>query len=237
MKKLFVSVLMLISVASFAQTVDEVIAKHIAARGGAEKLNALKSVKMEANMSVAGMEVPVKIAVVPGTGMRMDVTAMGSDIITVVDTTGGWIVNPMNGISEPQKVAIGDVKSEIIQMDLSNGLLNYKASGSTVELLGKEAVKGADAFKVKLTLKNGSVITHYIDVTNFNLVKTARMANVAGQEFEGNFTYSNHKAVDGIVFPFSYEVEHPQFGAMATTFTKIEVNPTIDAAIFAIQKK
>ena len=36
--------------------------------------------------------------------------------------------------------------------------MDYKTKGSTVELQGKEAVGGADAFKLKLTLKNGAAI-------------------------------------------------------------------------------
>ena len=95
---------MLVSVVSFAQTADEVIASHIAARGGAEKLSAVKSVKMESNMAVAGMELPVKMCIVNGVGTRMDLNAMGSDMTTVVDSTGGWAINPMAGGTDPIKI-------------------------------------------------------------------------------------------------------------------------------------
>lgn len=237
MRRILSSILMLVSVVSFAQTADEVIASHIAARGGAEKLSAVKSVKMESNMAVAGMELPVKMCIVNGVGTRMDLNAMGSDMTTVVDSTGGWAINPMAGGTDPIKGTAADLKGALVQLDLSNGLLDYKTKGSTVELQGKEAVGGADAFKLKLTLKNGAAITHFIDAKSYNLVKTVAVANLGGQEFEATTSYSNFKAVDGIVFPFMNEVSHPQFGSMATTLTKIEVNPTIDPAVFAFPKK
>ena len=39
-------------------------------------------------------------------------------------------------------------------------LIDYKAKGHTVELLGKDKVEGTDCYKLKVTLKNGDVRTY-----------------------------------------------------------------------------
>lgn len=237
MRKVFLSILMLVSVASFAQTADEVIANHIAARGGADKLNAVKTLRMVADMSVAGMSIPVKMVLINGVGMRMELNAMGSDIVTVVDSTGGWAINPMGGSGDPVKGNASDLKGALTQIDITGGLLNYKEKGHSAELVGKEAINGNDAFKIKLKLKNSAEVTYFFDSKTYNLVKNIAVANLGGQEFEASTFYSNHKAVDGVVFPMDSEVSHPQFGTMATTYKTIEVNPAVDSTILAFPKK
>ena len=57
---LFVMFLVSVQFAS-AQTVDDIIDKYIAARGGKEKLTAIKSIYMEGSREMMGNEVMVKV--------------------------------------------------------------------------------------------------------------------------------------------------------------------------------
>jgi hypothetical protein len=62
MKHLRIALFTLASFIAFnasAQTVDEIIDKHIEAVGGKDKIAALKSVRMETNLSIQGMDIPV----------------------------------------------------------------------------------------------------------------------------------------------------------------------------------
>ena len=45
--------------------------------------------------------------------------------------------------------------------------MDYKAKGHTVELVGKEKVEGTDAYKLKVTLKNGDVRYIYLDAETY----------------------------------------------------------------------
>ena len=64
-----------------AQTADEVVSKHIEARGGKEKLMAVKSVIMENTIGVQGMELNNKMSIVIGKAMKSETSVMGNDII------------------------------------------------------------------------------------------------------------------------------------------------------------
>ncbi len=237
MKKLLLIAALFISVTAQAQTADEIVAKHIEARGGAAAFTTLKTVKMEATLAVAGIEAPTKIAVVNGKAHRMDVSAMGNDITTVINGTMGWGINPMAGSGKPEAMPAELLKGTSTQTDLSGGLLNYKDKGNTVELLGTEKLTSGDAFKVKLTLKDGAVITHFFDAKTFYIVQTKANMNVGGQSFDADVLYSGHKATEGIVFPMTQEItNHPQYGSMISTYTKIEVNPAVDEAVFVMPK-
>jgi outer membrane lipoprotein-sorting protein len=234
MKKvmLAIAVALASAVSINAQTVDEVIDSHIKARGGAEKLSAVKTAKMEATMSVMGMDLPLKMSLVQGRAVRTDISAMGQEVITVIDGDKGWILAPPMGVTTPTAMPEDQLKSSASQMDISNGLLNYKASGAMAELIGKEKIDGADVFKVKMTLKNGMAVTHYFDAGTYNLIKSGLKVG----DTDAFVTMSNYKMVDGISFPFTTEVTNPQMGAMVTNFSKIELNTPVDEAIFAMPK-
>ena len=49
------------SVAVFAQNADEIISKYITTIGGADKLKAIKGIKMEMTANAQGMEIPVEM--------------------------------------------------------------------------------------------------------------------------------------------------------------------------------
>jgi len=234
MKKIVLSmaVAFMTTAASMAQTADEILAKSIEARGGAEKMNSLKSMRMECTTSVMGMELPTKIQIVNKRGVRSDVEVMGQKITQTIDGDKGWMINPMQGGSDPVELPADQVKASASQMDLS-GVTNYKNAGTTAELLGKEMVDGTETFKVKTTSKDGLIITHFIDTKTYYIVKSI----IKVQETEVETKMSNYKVVDGIAFAHTTEMSNPQAGSIITTITKLEVNPTIDEAVFAMPKK
>ena len=58
------------------------------------------------------------------------------------------------------------------QADIDGPLVDWKSKGSRIELLGREAVDGHDAWKLKLTLKSGGILTAYVDAKSANLIRT-----------------------------------------------------------------
>src|SRR6185503_19908507 len=58
---LFFSLTFLFCVQASAQTVDEIIKKHLEARGGVEKVKAIKSVKASGRILQQGLEIPITI--------------------------------------------------------------------------------------------------------------------------------------------------------------------------------
>ncbi|WP_428661280.1 outer membrane lipoprotein-sorting protein [Runella sp.] len=236
MKKLIVLIALFAGTAMTvaAQTAEEILNKSIQARGGAEKLNSLKSLRMEGTLSVMGMDIPTKSVIVHKRGMRNEMDAMGQSIIMAIDGDKGWMINPMAGTT-PVALPEDQLKASVSQLDLS-GITNYKSVGTTAELLGKETIDGTEVYKVKMVSKDGTSMTHFIDSKNFNIIKTAIKVNVSGQDVEVETKMSNYKVFDGISFPTITEITNPQAGVITTTITKVEVNPTIDVSIFAMPK-
>lgn len=227
----FLLVASLFSVSAFAQTADEVIAKHIDALGGAAKLATLKSVRMESNLSVQGMDIPVVTTKVHNVGQRVDISAMGMDGYIITTATKGWTYMPFMGQSAPEAMPEEQVKEGADELDLNGPLFNYKEKGSTVELLGKEDIDGTSTFKIKLTTKAGKSRTYFLDAKTFFIIRMTAKATVMGQEQEMTVNYGDYKAVDGVFFAHTIG---GAFGQGDMTVTKIEINKPIDEKIFTV---
>lgn len=220
---------------TFAQTAEEVVAKHIEATGGADKWNAVKGLEMNMKTSVQGMDVEIKSTVLTGKALKSTVSVMGQEMVTAVEGETGWMNAPamMGGTGEPQDMPGAMVKETRKQLEVGGALLNYKQKGTTLEMLGKEKLDGVEVFKIKATEKNGDAVTYYISATNYYTLKTSGKVNIQGKESEVDVTYSNFKQVDGLTFPFTREQPNAQMGGMMTIETdSIVLNPKIDELIF-----
>lgn len=219
-----------ITVGLNAQTIDEIVGKHIEALGGKDKLQALKSVKMEANLSVQGMDIPVVITRVHNVGQRVDISAMGMNGYVITTPTAGWQYMPFMGQTAAEALPEDAVKESADELDLSGSLFNYKEKGNALELVGKEAVDGTDCYKIKLTTKTGKTRTLFIDPKNYYLIRLVQKANVMGQEQEVTVSYGDYKKTDdGYVFAHTIS---GAFGQGDMTVTKIEVNKPVDEKLF-----
>src|SRR3954447_16350203 len=87
-----------------AQTVNDIVNKHIEAMGGKSKLSQLKSIHMDMSMQMMGNEVPSSVIIVEGKGVKSETDLQGQKIIQVVTDTGGWMINPMMGVTTPQPI-------------------------------------------------------------------------------------------------------------------------------------
>ena len=223
-----------ITIPAAAQTVDEIIAKNTAAKGGADKLKAVKTVRMTGKMTIApGVEAPIVMELQREGGMRIDITVQGMVVSQGYDGTKAWMVNPLQGSKAPQEMSADDTKSVEEQADIDGPLIDYKAKGHTVELLGKEKVEGSDAYKVKVTMKNGTIRTFYIDAEHFLEIKEESKRMQRGTEVEGDTIYGDYKEVGGMMF--AHSIDGGQKGAPArqkVVVDKIEINVPIDASRF-----
>jgi outer membrane lipoprotein-sorting protein len=217
-----------------AQTIDEIIAKSIEARGGEAKVRAVKSIRMTGKFEVGpGMTAPTTMVIKRPGMVRMEFTVQGMTAIQAYDGKEGWSVMPFQGKKDAEPMAADDIKEMEDQADFDGPLMDYKAKGNTVEFLGKDKVEGSDAYKLKVTRKNGNVETSFIDADTGLEVKSITKAKVRGNEMEVETTYSDFRNVEGLILPFAIEtgpVGTPQ--KQKFTVEKVEINPDLADAQF-----
>lgn len=213
-----------------AQTADEVIAKHLQARGGLEKIRAVQSLRFTGRMELGpGLEAPFVQEVKRPDKTRLEFTVQGMTGIQAYDGKSGWQVMPFAGKTDAEPMSPDDLKDAEEQADIDGPLVDYKTKGHTVELLGKEKVEGSDAYKLKLTLKNGNIHTLYIDADSYLDVKDISKRTIRGSETEIESMSGEFKEVNGLLFPFA--IEQGEKGSPQKrhiVLEKVEVNPSLD---------
>lgn len=219
---------------TMAQSVNEIVDKHIAAMGSIEKWNALKSVEMNTTFTIQGMEIENKIVIFNKKGLRSDIAVMGQKIVTAIDGDQGWMIRPtmMGGTGEPEDMPNALVKQTKAQINLGGSILNAKATGDTISLMGKEKLDGADVFKLRIADKKGESFYLYVSTDTYYVLKSTGFSNIQGKNTEISVTYSNFKTIEGLVFPHTMETPSPMGGDMMTVeTTAITLNPKTDEAI------
>ncbi len=228
----------LCTVSLSAQTVDQIIAKHIEAMGGTAKLEALKSVRIAAQMKAMNVEIPVTTTIIQNQGFRTETTMQGMTIVQVVNGTTGWMINPLTGQTKATAMPEDAVKPLSGQTDLT-GLYNYQAKGYTLKLDGEENLDGARVYKITATLKNGVKQVNYISKDTYYILKIVASLPIEGQNVVTESKQSDFRKIDGITFPFSNEVTTSAMPDMnmLNKIISVEVNPKISPTIFDMPKE
>ncbi|HXH39950.1 MAG TPA: hypothetical protein VNN08_15070 [Thermoanaerobaculia bacterium] len=227
----------LLTVSAFGQTADELLEKNLKAMGGKDKLKALQSVRMTGTMKMGPMEAPFVITKARPSGMRFDFTIQGLTGSQGYDGTTGWMLMPFSGNKDPQKMTDEMLKDVRADADFDGPMFDYKAKGNKVEYVGKEDLEGTPAFKLHVTTKEGKETNVYLDGETYLTVRTESTRNVQGQDLEMQTTIGDYKTVDGLMFPYSMESHvkgKEQMGGQAINIDKIELNPKVDVAVFAM---
>lgn len=227
-KKMLLPVLALVvSVVTYAQNADEVIAKYINAKGGADNLRKIESLVMKGNLNINGMQIPVTITSVNNTGMRVDFTFNGMSGYQIITKDAGWDFNPFMGQTKAEPMTSEDVKNQQDALEVRDDLLDYASKGSSVAYMGTEDVEGTECHKLQLTLNGGKQKTYFIDTDGFMLVKSSEKATVNGQESERSTMYSNYKMIGDVLFAHNIAAD---MGPIE--MESIEINPTVDSNLF-----
>ncbi|HEV7229678.1 MAG TPA: outer membrane lipoprotein-sorting protein [Bacteroidia bacterium] len=240
LRSTFTALLLFAASTAFCQTADEIVQKHVKAIGGADKINAVKTVKMTGKLSSQGMELPMTMYVKLPHSMRTEITVQGLSIVSAVDskTLSGWYTNPMSGdksaqkMNQEQAVAMQDQCDDVL-----GPLTNYKEKGGTIELIGKDDVEGTEVYKLMLTKKNKDVAYYYLDASTYLVVKETSKVKFQDKEIESESYYSNYKTIDGITFATTQEEKEGGQLQSQIKIEKIEVNVPVDESLFAMPVK
>jgi outer membrane lipoprotein-sorting protein len=235
---LIVAVGLLASVAAApAQTADEIVANNLAARGGLAKIKAIQTIKETGQLAAQAMQASLTITAKRPNMMRQDVSIMGMSMVRSFDGTTAWMMQSggQTGTPPPAPVVVPEPDASQIrdQANFDGPLVDYKAQGTTVDLVGTETLNGRKVYHLKLTTKDQHVIHCYID-TETNL--EARIVNeVQGGSIEQQL--SDYREVDGLKFPFLVRTMQGGNVIAELQITKVELNQAVDDSIFKMPGK
>lgn len=237
------SVLMILGSFAAAQTVEEVVASNLEAKGGEEAWMALETGRMTGNMRMGGgaagaLEMPFSVEFKKPHKIRLEFTMQGMTAIQAFDGEIGWAILPFLGKTEPEEMAEDQVKQLKNQADFEGVLVNYEEKGHTVELVGQEEVDGTPAYKLKVTRADGDVDYLYLDEEYFVEFKMEAQREVQGSETTIATVLGDYKEVDGLLFAHSMEMSFGGGDAQQViTIEKIELGVDLPDERFAMPAK
>ena len=222
---------------SFAQTADELVAKNIEAKGGMDKIQAVKTTRMTGKTVFPGGFVG---AVSQENGrpnlVRETFSLQGMTAVQAYDGSSGWQIQPFGGRKDPQLMGEDDLRDLLIDSDFDGPMVNYKEKGNTVEYLGHDVVDGDDALRLKVTLKNGDILYYYLDPDTYLEIRRETQEFIRGSVRENASEMGSYKPVAGVMYPFSIASgpKNDPNSWQTTTVDKIEVNVPLDNSQFAV---
>ena len=237
------ALVILLPASGTAQTVDEIVARHVEARGGAEKLKAIQTIKITRTVATPFTDLKVIIYRKRPQLYRVEqgpATGGAALIPRAINADAVWDTGPGGKITTRPDAAAAEARD--LDADFDGLLVDWQQKGHTVTLEGKETLPGGgDTYKLNVTTKSGAVRTVYLDATTYLDRRHTGLLNLpGGRQFSTSVDFGGWKEVNGVKFPFDISEERTgkepvQSYVMYTE--KIEVNIPMDDGLFAMPSK
>ena len=216
-----------------AQTAEELVNRNLHAKGGLDKIKALRTLRETGKLQNGGFTAQVGQDSMAPNLIRQTYTVQGMTQIQAYDGTSGWKISPFEGRKDPELLGEEELRDLIEDAIFLGPLVDYQAQGSRVEYIGKDLLDGDDVYRLKVTLKNGDIYYYYLDPETFLEIRVERVQFIRGAVHESLVEFGSYKLVAGVYMPFTLETGSKQSPERTkVTIDKIEPNVTLDPAEF-----
>jgi outer membrane lipoprotein-sorting protein len=216
-------------------TVDEIVAKHLATKGGAEKWKTIQTQKMTGVAISQGFQLAMTVYAKRPNVSRQELTVEvpGQPVMTIVNLFDGnkaWMINPMSGNAAPQAMPDAETAVAKAQSDFDGALVDYKAKGYTVTLVDQARVFGRPSYHLRLTRADVPTQHIYLDQQTFTEMRVG-VEGLTATETD----LSDYKSVDGIMVPHTIKISQGGQVVAEMKISKVEFNTPLDDGLFRIK--
>lgn len=198
----------------------------------AEREAAAKAAQADASKQV---QLPFRLEMKRPNKSRLEIDFDGKTAVQVYDGQNGWKLRPYLNRDDAEPFSSEELRAQQNQADLEPPLVDYAAKGGQVALEGTDKVDGHNAYRLKLTLKDGTVRHVWIDAQSFLDVKVEGVPRRMDGTMRAVWIYQrDFKSVQGVKVPYLYETTHqgsPQSHRMV--IETVTVNPPLADARFS----
>lgn len=225
-----------LSILASSQTAEELVNKNIQAKGGIDKIKAIKTLRITGRFEGGGgFSGGISQENQRPNLIRQTFSLQGMNAIQAYDGSAGWQIQPFGGHKDPELMGEDDLRDLLLDSDLDGPLVDSQQKGNTIESLGHDVVDGDDALRLKVTLKNKDIIYYYLDPDTYLEIRKEIQEFIRGSLRERIVDLGSYKPVAGVMFPFSLSMgQKDNPGAQTVSVQKVEVNVPIDSADFAL---
>jgi len=225
-----------LSFSAYSQTADELVDKNLAAKGGIDKIKAIKTIRTTSKFEGGGgFTARQSQENMRPNLVRETFSLQGMNAVTAYDGSTGWQIQPFGGHKDPELMGEDDLRDLLLDADFDGPLVDYKEKGNTVEYLGHDTMDGDDALRLKVTQKNGDILYYYLDPDTYLEIRKEVQQFIRGSVRDRVIDLGSYKPIAGVMFPFSIaQGTKSNPGRQTTTVEKIEVNVALNSTAFAV---
>lgn len=219
-----------------AQSVDDIISRYLAARGGADKIKSVNTERITGTISLGpDAESPFFLERKRPLKLHMEITVSGQTLIRTYDgKSSGWIYNPFRPNPTVESISPSDLQDIFEEADFDGPFVDYQEKGNKLEFVEKQEILGKPSFKVKLTNKIGNVTYFYFDASTSLLLKSEGSRKERDKDIPWETFYHDFREVNGLKYPFLIESDSPGTDQTERIIAdKVEVNIPLDDSRFA----
>ena len=204
-KSLFIILSLCLPSILFAQTAEEIIAKHIKAHGGADNWNKIESIKLTGKFSAFSLEKGYMAFKTKKGCYYADFHLGEQHVIEAYNGKKGWTIDPWQEILYARN--INSKETDVFQQkaEFFTPFLTYKEKGHSVEFLGKKDIDGTETFALKITKANGTTQTWYLDTKTYLEYKCEAPWVDFAQGIPAEMYFDDFRTVEGVIIPFYTE--------------------------------
>ena len=222
-------------------TADQIADKNVAAKGGLQAWRAVQTMIFSGKMDAGGkqnVQLPFVMTMKRPRKMRVEIDFANDKAVQIYDGANGWKLRPFLGRKDVEPFTADEMKAASREADLDGPLVDYAAKGTKVDLEGVEKVEGHDAYKLKLTMKEGQVRHLWIDAQTFLEVKIEGVPRrMDGKMRPVEVSMRDYRPVSGLMVPHLLETTVQGFKpAHKMTIESVVVNPKLEDSLFARPK-
>lgn len=212
-------------------SIDDLIARNIAAKGGLARIQAITTIKQTGTLSMQGKPAPVTFYLKRPNMVRQETVVDGNRVVNAFDGTTAWIVNPFVG---PRAMVLAGPQAESIreQSSFDGPLVNYKSQGYTISMEGMESAGDRLLIHLRLTSRSQQVSHVYLDANSFLEARIRSEADrlILDQEF------SDYRDVEGVKVAFSLRTVVNGVTQSEMTLQTVEFNTPMADELFRVPK-
>lgn len=218
-------------------SVQQIVDKNIAARGGLAAWQAVKTLTIAGDLDAGGKPnhaLPFVLKEKRPRKSRLEIVFKDQTSVQVYDGAQGWKVRPFLNRNEVENFTQTEMKSAAAEQDLDGPLVDYAAKGTQVALAGTDTVDGHPAYKLKLTFKTGNQRNLWVDAGSFlELKMDGEPRKLDGKMHNVAVYFSDYKTEHGLTTPRVQEtavegVKQPY----KMTISRVVVNDPLDDSLF-----
>ncbi|HEX6900516.1 MAG TPA: PQQ-binding-like beta-propeller repeat protein [Thermoanaerobaculia bacterium] len=217
-----------------AGSADDIVARHVAAHGGAARWKAVRSLEVSGTYTSFSEAHPFNLKRQRPGRYRFETRTMRAPVTVAHDGTSAWWIFPPYGVDQAAKPPEPDAVLIAREAEIEPVFVAWKEKGHKVELAGPGDVNGQKTVTLKITLANGWEETWHLDPRTWLEVAVDSMVmdyTQSRSKITQRAYFSDFKTVDGLVIPHRIEKE---YGARASLMVieTLKVDRPLDDAAF-----